>query len=158
MNFAIALALLILFGLLTLVSYVDRVYSEIGKFLSREFQENIDSFEQQVEPKLGVSRDRAALSMAVLAQLITVAIAMVVAFTVFRDRAWSIWEILQATLSLILVVIIFNRFLPFVLFSRTKGLWLALAGVDLRPAASDLSAGLLTVRCGPDQGTCKRAT
>ena len=125
MNLALALALLILFGLLTLVSYVDRVYSEIGKFLSREFQENIDSFEQTVEPRLGVSRERAALSMAVLAQLITVAIAMVVAFTVFRDRAWSIWEILQATLSLILVVIIFNRFLPFVLFSRTKGLWLA---------------------------------
>ncbi|HXZ41463.1 MAG TPA: CBS domain-containing protein, partial [Terriglobales bacterium] len=125
MNLALSLALLILFGLLTLVSYVDRVYSEIGKFLSREFQENIDSFEQTVEPRLGVSRERAALSMAVLAQLITVAIAMLVAFTVFRDRAWSIWEILQATLSLILVVIIFNRFLPFVLFSRTKGLWLA---------------------------------
>jgi putative hemolysin len=125
MNLALAVALLILFGLLTLVSYVDRVYSEIGKFLSREFQENIDSFEQKVEPKLGVSRERAALSMAVLAQMITAAIAMVVGFTVFRDRAWSIYEILQATLSLILIVIIFNRFLPFVLFSRTKGLWLA---------------------------------
>jgi CBS domain containing-hemolysin-like protein len=125
MNLALAVALIILFGLLTLVSYVDRVYSEIGKFLSREFQENIDSFEQKVELKLGVSRERAALSMAVLAQMITAAIAMVVGFTVFRDRAWSIYEILQATLSLILIVIIFNRFLPFVLFSRTKGFWLA---------------------------------
>lgn len=125
MNFVLAVALLILFGLLTLVSYVDRVYSEIGKFLSREFQENIDSFEQKVEPRLGVSRERAALSMAVLAQMTTAAIAMVVGFTVFRDRAWSIYEILQATLSLILIVIIFNRFLPFVLFSRTKGFWLA---------------------------------
>lgn len=125
MNYAIVLALLILLGLLTLVSYVDRVYSEIGKFLSREFQDNIDAFEQKVEPKLGVSRARAALSMAVLAQLTMAAITMVVAFTVFRDRAWSIYEILQATLSLILVVIIFNRFLPVVLFSRTKGIWLA---------------------------------
>lgn len=125
MNYAIVLALLILLGLLTLVSYVDRVYSEIGKFLSREFQDNIDAFEQKVEPKLGVSRARAALSMAVLAQLTMAAITMVVAFTVFRDRAWSIYEILQATLSLILVVITFNRFLPVVLFSRTKGIWLA---------------------------------
>jgi putative hemolysin len=124
MNFALAIALIMLFGLLTLVSYVDRVYSEVGKFLSREFQENIDSFEQKVEPRLGVSRERAALSMAVLAQMTTAAIAMVVGFTVFRDRAWSIYEILQATLSLILIVIIFNRFLPFVLFSRTKGFWL----------------------------------
>jgi CBS domain containing-hemolysin-like protein len=124
MNFALAIALIMLFGLLTLVSYVDRVYSEVGKFLSREFQENIDSFEQKVEPRLGVSRERAALSMAVLAQMTTAAIAMVVGFTVFRDRAWSIYEILQATLSLIVIVIIFNRFLPFVLFSRTKGFWL----------------------------------
>lgn len=125
MNLAIALALLILLGLLTLASYVDRVYSEIGKFLSREFQDNIDAFEQKVDPKLGVSRARAALSMAVWAQLITVTITMLIAFTVFRDRAWSVYEILQAALSLILVVIIFNRFLPFVLFSRTKGFWLA---------------------------------
>ena len=51
----------VLLGLLTLVSYVDRVYQEIGKFLSREFQDNIDSFEQFVEPRLGVGRERAAL-------------------------------------------------------------------------------------------------
>jgi putative hemolysin len=124
MNYAIALALVLLLGLLTLVSYVDRVYSEIGKFLSREFQDNIDAFEQRIEPSLGVTRARASQSMAVLAQLIMAAITMLVAFTVFRDRAWSIYEILQATLSLVLIVVIFNRFLPFVLFSRTKGLWL----------------------------------
>jgi putative hemolysin len=50
MNYAIAAALLLLFCLLTLVSYADRVYAEIGRFLSREFQENIASFEQKVEP------------------------------------------------------------------------------------------------------------
>ncbi len=124
MNLAIAVALLMLVGLLTLVSYVDRVYSEIGKFLSREFQDNIDVFEQKVEPRLGVSRSRAALSMAVLTQLTTAAIAMLVAATVFRDRAWSGYEILQATLSLVLIVIVFDQFLPFVFFSRTKGDWL----------------------------------
>jgi CBS domain containing-hemolysin-like protein len=124
MNLVIAVVLLMLLALLTLVSYVDRLYSEIGKFLSREFQDNIDAFEQSVEPKLGVSRTRAALSMAVLTQLTTAAIAMMVGFTVFRDRAWSISEILQATLSLILIIIVFNRFLPFVFFSRTKGQWM----------------------------------
>jgi putative hemolysin len=124
MNYAIAIALLMLVGLLTLVSYVDRLYAEIGKFLSREFQDNIDNFEQKVEPRLGMSRPRAALSMAVLTQLTTAAIAMLVGFTVFRDRAWSGYEILQATLSLVLIVIIFNRFFPFVFFSRTTGRWL----------------------------------
>ena len=64
MNFAIAIAIVLLLGGLTLVSYVDRLYTEIGRFLSREFQDNLNAFEQKVEPKLGVSRNRAALSMA----------------------------------------------------------------------------------------------
>jgi len=119
-----SIALALLFALLTLVSYVDRLYQEIGKFLSREFQDNIDAFEQIVEPRLKVTRQRASLSMAILTQLVTAAIAMIVGFTVFRDRAWSIYEVLEATLSLILIIIVFNRLLPFVFFSRSKGRWL----------------------------------
>src|ERR1700752_67520 len=95
----VGIALVLLVALLTLVSYVDRLYQEIGKFLSREFQDNIDVFEQKVEPQLKISRSRASLSMAVLIQLTTAANAMLIGFTVFRDRAWSFQEILQATLS-----------------------------------------------------------
>ena len=58
----VGIALALLFGLLTLVSYVDRLYQEIGKFLSREFQDNIDAFEQIVEPRLRVTRARALRS------------------------------------------------------------------------------------------------
>ena len=50
MTVAVPFALIVLIGTLTLVSYVDRVYQEAGKFLSREFQDNIDVFEQKVEP------------------------------------------------------------------------------------------------------------
>jgi len=124
MTLTVAIVLVLLLGLLTLVSYVDRVYQEIGKFLSREFQDNIDVFEQKVEPSLRVSRTRASLSMAVLAQLTMAAIALFVGFTIFSDQRWTIYEILQATLSLILIVVVCNRFLPFVFFSRTSGAWL----------------------------------
>src|SRR5208283_5650728 len=124
MNLAVAISLLVLLGLLTLVSYVDRVYEEAGRFLSRDFQDNIDAFEQKVEPRLKVSRARASLSMAVLAQLTTAAIAVIIGFVVFGEPEWSIYEILQATISLILIVIVFNRFLPYLFFSRTKGDWL----------------------------------
>jgi CBS domain containing-hemolysin-like protein len=124
MNLAIAITLLVLFALLTLSSYVERVYSEIGKFLSREFQENIDHFEQQVEPKLKVSRARAALSVAVSTQLLIAAIALIIGFGVFRAGTWAVDEILEAALALLLIVIVFNRFLPFVFFSRTDGQWL----------------------------------
>ena len=78
MNYAVGAALLLLVGLLTLVSYVDRVYTEIGKFLSREFQDNIDSFEQKVEPRLVAGRTRASLAMAILVQITMAAIAMTV--------------------------------------------------------------------------------
>jgi CBS domain containing-hemolysin-like protein len=124
MNYAVGLALLLLVGLLILISYVDRLYTEIGKFLSREFQDNIDSFEKLVEPRLKVSRMRASLAMAILVPLIMAAIAMLIGFTVFSDHAWSAQEILQATLSLVLIVILANRFLPFVFFARTDGAWL----------------------------------
>ena len=124
MSFGVAVTLLLLLGLLTLVSYVERVYQEAGRFLSRDFQDNIDSFEQKVEPQLKVSRARASLSMSVLAQLTMAAIALVVGFVVFSDQQWSIYEILQATISLILIVILCNRFFPYLFFSRTKGDWL----------------------------------
>jgi putative hemolysin len=125
MNVAVAVALLLLLGLLTLVSYVERVYQELGRFLSRDFQDNIDSFEQKVEPRLQIGRSRVSLSMTVLTQLTMAAIALLVGFVVFGDQHWSIYEILQATISLTLIVIVCNRFLPFLFFSRTKGEWLA---------------------------------
>lgn len=124
MSIGVAISVFLLLGLLTLVSYVDRVYQEAGKFLSREFQDNIDFFEQKVEPQLRVSRARASLSMAVLTQLTMAAIAMLVGFIIFSDQRWSATEVLQATISLILIVVICNRFMPFLFFSRTQGAWL----------------------------------
>jgi putative hemolysin len=124
MNWAVALALIPLLALLALASYVDRVYQEIGKFLSREFQDNIDVFEQKVEPALRVSRARASLSMGVLKQLTTATISLLVGFALFGDQLWSMYEILQAAISLVVIIIVFNQFLPFVFFSRTNGTWL----------------------------------
>jgi len=124
MIFAVVLALFLLIGLLTLVSYVDRVYQELGKFLSRDFQDNIDAFEQKIEPRLGVPRSRAVLSMAVLTQLTLATIALLIGYLLFADGSWNIYEILQAAISIVLIVILCNRFLPFVFFSRTRGEWL----------------------------------
>ena len=51
--------LLILAALVeTLAAYITRVYSEFGKILSREVQDNIDAWEEKVEPHLGLSRER----------------------------------------------------------------------------------------------------
>jgi putative hemolysin len=120
----IPVAFVLLLGLLTLVSYVDRVYAEIGKFLSRDFQDNIDNFEQLVEPRLKVSRERISLSVSLWTELTTAAIALLVGYTVFQESTWSFYEILEAAAILILIVLVFNRLLPFVFFARTQGKWL----------------------------------
>ncbi len=121
---AVYLVVLILCGLLVLVSYIDRLYTESGKFLSREFQENIAAFEKLVEPPLLRTSQRAGLAVAVLAQLFTAAVAFLIGYLVFRDKYWTWPEIAQAIIGIILVIIICNRLLPYVLFTRTQGVWL----------------------------------
>ncbi|HMK30471.1 MAG TPA: hemolysin family protein [Terriglobales bacterium] len=115
---------LLLLGLLTLTSYMQRLYTEMGQFLSREFQENIEAYEQLVEPRLGVSRERAALSMAVLEQLSTAAIAVMVAYAFFSSGHWPAYEIVQAGAIIIVVIVLLNRIVPYVLFPRTRGAWI----------------------------------
>ena len=124
MTLGVSIAVVVLIALLTLVSYVERMYTEMGKFLSREFQENLEAFEQKVEPRVGMGRDRFALSVAVLEQLTTAAVAMLVGFEIFHEGRWEAAGIAEAALLIIFIVIVFNRLVPFVLFTRTKGLWL----------------------------------
>ena len=125
MSYAIAVLVIFLLGLLTLVSYVERLFTEAGKFLSREFQENIDSYERLVEPGLHIGRERVALAMAVLEQLSTALFAMLIVYTEFMDKQSTRTEIAQAVGIVIIAIVVFNRVVPFVLFSRTKGEWLA---------------------------------
>ncbi|MBZ5646488.1 MAG: hemolysin family protein [Acidobacteriia bacterium] len=132
MSATFMLAVGALLGVLTLVSYVDRVYTEMGKFLSREFQDNIEAFEQRIEPRLGVSRARAQLSLAVLTQLSTAAIAVLIGYSVFEDGRWDVAEILQAALGIVIIVMLFNRLLPYVFFTRTRGQWLSYFTIPLR--------------------------
>jgi CBS domain containing-hemolysin-like protein len=125
MSLPLFIVLLVLMALLSLVSYVDRMYAEMGKFLSREFQENIEAYEHLVEPKLKVSRERASLSMAVLAQLCMASIGVLIGYVLFVDKGWVVLDLVQAAVSLIFIIVIFNRLLPYVFFVRTKGEWLA---------------------------------
>jgi putative hemolysin len=127
MNVEAAILIFFLLIVLTLASYVDRLYSEMGKFLSREFQENIDAWEQRVEPRLGLNREHLMLSAAVLSQLSLACLTLIFGMLLFdrtsiTDRP-TIAEIGQAVLGVVLVIVLFNRLLPFIFFTRTRGLW-----------------------------------
>jgi putative hemolysin len=121
---ALYTVVLLLCALLVLVSYVERLYTESGKFLSREFQENIEAFEQLVEPRLLRSSQRAALTFSVLTQLSTASVAFIIGYLVFRDAHWTWPETVQAIIGIILVIIVCNRLLSYMLFTRTRGVWL----------------------------------
>jgi len=123
------LILCLLAAVATLASYISRVYAEFGKILTHEIEENLDAWEEQVEPHLGLSRDHAAISAAVLQQIAVGIIALGFGAVLF-DRAPHLArptsaEIVQAVVSVALVVAFCNQLLPSLLFNRTRGRWAA---------------------------------
>ncbi len=119
--------LVVLAAVATLASYISRVYSEFGKILSREMQENLDAWEERIEPHLGLSREHAALCAAVVTQLSLAFVAFEFGVSLFdrgmRLGAPSAVEIAQAAFGVVLVVVLANQLIPSVLFNRTRGLW-----------------------------------
>ena len=129
MNLLEILVLAVLVLIATLASYIQRVYSEFGKILSREVQENLDAWETRIEPHLGLSREHAALCASVLKQLALSLIALEFGALLFirptHPGAPSALEIAQSILAVVLVVIFAYQLIPSLLFNRTRGLWAA---------------------------------
>ena len=129
MSLAYFITLTVLLIILALAAYVDRVYSEMGKFLAREYQDNIDSWEESIEPRLRLGRESIALSASVLRQLTLAAMALLWGLHLYnRTNALveipSTGAIARAAAELILLILIFDRLIPQILFARTGGLWL----------------------------------
>ena len=130
--YAYSVALILLLAILALAAYVDRIYSEMGKFLAREYQDNIDAWEEVVEPRLRLGRESIALSASVLRQLSLAALALLSGLRLYTHstlvpslaRTPSTLEIVRAVFELILLILIFDRLLPQLLFTRTRGLWI----------------------------------
>jgi putative hemolysin len=127
MSSAALCVIVVLAGVVTLAAYMSRVYSEFGKILSRVVQDNLDAWEQYVEPRLGMSRERASLAASVLLNLSMGLMALELGAVLF-DRApqlgrATLEEIAQAALIVILAAVFCAQVLPFLLFQRTKGLW-----------------------------------
>jgi putative hemolysin len=118
------LAVMALLCVLALASYVDRMYFEMGKFLSREYEENIDAWERRVEPKLRLSRDSAAMSASVLRQVVLVTLAFLLALHLHGVEGHSPASIARTAFELLLTILIFDRLIPELIFTRTQGVWI----------------------------------
>ncbi len=111
----------------TLAAYISRVYSEFGKILALEIQDNLDTWEEKIEPQLGLTRDHAALCAAVLQQLTLGVIALAFG-AILLDRvpypgALTLAEVVQAVLGIVLVVVFCGQVIPTLLFIHTRGTW-----------------------------------
>jgi len=127
MSTGTTLSLLLLAAVETLAAYITRIYAEFGKILTREEQDNLDAWEELVEPQLGLTRDHAYLCAQVLQQLALVLLTLGIGAVLFDGTsalvrpAWD--EVLQSLLILVMVVAFCNHLLPSLLFNRTKGRW-----------------------------------
>ena len=119
--------ILLLAAIETLASYISRVYADFGKILPRDVQDNIDAWEEHIEPQLGLTREHAAISAAVLQQLAFGLIALefgALLFDHIQRLAWPTWpEIVQSLLGVVLVVVFCNQVVPSLLINRTRGRW-----------------------------------
>ena len=115
----------VLLCVLALVAYVDRIYFEMGKFLSREYTENIEAWEERVEPKLRLSRESAAMSASVLRQMTLIALTFLLAIRLQGKLGHSLEEIARTVFELLLVLVVFDRLLPQIFFTKTRGEWIA---------------------------------
>lgn len=118
------LAIAVLLVPLVAFSYLDRIYRERGKFLDREFQDNLDVFDHEVEPRLGMDPDRAELAVILWLDWSLAWMAALTAVLVVKDSSASFSEWFEAALFLVAVLVVGNRLIPYLLFARTRGRWL----------------------------------
>ena len=84
---------------------------------------------EEVEPRLRLGRESLALSASVLRQLSLAAIALLMGLRLYGSMAYgmaSLWSEVAITLfELVLLILVFDRLVPQILFARTRGLWIA---------------------------------
>jgi CBS domain containing-hemolysin-like protein len=123
MNFFLLLLILASSLLLVLYSYVSRLYSEKGRFLFRDSKDNVDFFEEQIEPALGIGMEKAELTFPLLVQLDLVLLVLLTASWNLRQPLH--WDgLVQGGVFVVLNVILCAHVIPAILLLRTSGQWL----------------------------------
>jgi CBS domain containing-hemolysin-like protein len=118
------LGILLLTAGLVVVSYLDRVYRELGHVSGRRIHRNLSNFEEQIEPLFKLERRRAAIVFSLLTRLWLAMLAVLTAGGVvtFVPAVWE--ETLEGILFLGAEVVIAMQFLPSLLVAGTRGNWM----------------------------------
>src|SRR5712692_925029 len=117
------LAVIALGAGLAVFSYLDRVYRELGRVTTGRLRANLEIFEAEVEPRLGMDRRRGTLTFSLLAHLWLAAVTVETARGVIFFVA-ATWDALIQLLVFVLVeVLLAMHFIPDLLLMRTTGRW-----------------------------------
>jgi putative hemolysin len=109
---------------LTVFSYLDRIYRELGRVATKRILGHLDVFENEIEPRIGLKRRSAALAFSLLSRLWMVAVAVLTARGVIRfvPESWNAF--IELLIFVPAEVVVAMHFLPDVLLARTTGRWL----------------------------------
>jgi CBS domain containing-hemolysin-like protein len=110
---------------LVIVSYLDRVYREIGRVSTGHIRDHIVAFESEIEPRLKIDRTRAVLAFSLLARLWLVLLAAATALAVHSIVPGRAEFALEVILLLGAEVVIAMQFLPLLLIAGLPGTWIS---------------------------------
>jgi CBS domain containing-hemolysin-like protein len=110
---------------LVVLSYLDRVYRELGRVATGRLHDHLEQFEAQIEPRFKMDRHRAAHAFSLLARLWLVLIAAITARGVifFVPGTWE--AAIEMVFFLGAEVVIAMHFLPSLLLAGLPGDWVA---------------------------------
>jgi putative hemolysin len=110
---------------LTIFSYLDRVYRELGRVSTGRIHGHLETFEAEIEPRFKMERRRAALAFSLLSRLWLVLVAALTARGVifFVPATWE--AAVEMIFFLGAEVVIAMQFWPAVLLSAAPGNWIA---------------------------------
>ena len=119
------LGILALSAALVVLSYLDRVYRELGRVSTGRVHEHLELFEAEIEPRFHADRRRAALSFSLLARFWLVLVAALTARGVifFVPGTWE--AAAEMAFFLGAEVLIAMQFFPALLLARAPGGWVS---------------------------------
>jgi putative hemolysin len=121
--FLYAAGVVLLTAGLVVLSYLDRVYRELGHVHAARIRTHLETFESEVQPRFHMERDRAALAFSLLVRLWLVLVAAITARGVlfFVPGTWE--AAVEMIFFLGAEVVIAMQFFPALLLARAPGNW-----------------------------------
>jgi CBS domain containing-hemolysin-like protein len=122
--FLYTLGILIFSAGLVVVSYLDRVYRELGRVSAGRLHRHLESFESDIEPLFKMDRRRAAIAFNLLARLWLALVAVLTAggVVIFVPAVWA--KAFEAVIFLGAEVVIAMQLLPALLMAGKSARWI----------------------------------